>query len=163
MFSIKDLSVFVTNSFFLVWSGIFLFKHLPSASCYTPWLCLLGLFQGNISLLLHTLGSIVCGIWHGDSKLVKSVPGYMFWASCFVAGCCYIWAMAMVGIIHGKPPPCEEKFRPILLGHFVHGLWTVALFLGMFVYAGLLKKEKPPTTGPQSPTVQGQQNVVVEI
>ena len=120
----------------LSWTLYEMMLYPPTTKCFYPWICLLGLAIGNLAILMYTAGNVICACWHGSSNEIrKSVPGCIFWTGCLLAGACYAWDMAIVGIVNFniKKPICEDIYHIVLLGHFIHGVLLVVSFFGMYI------------------------------
>lgn len=126
-------SGFLTGTIVGIVNSIPFVKRVPLL-CLDPWFCNMGMSIGNVMIISHLLGKMVCDIFNGK-EINVSLPGCGASLVGILAGASYIWGLFIIS--NGHPDYCHNEIPQILwtmiILHLINGLLHVLAFLIMCV------------------------------
>ena len=124
--------------------------HSPPFDCLTPWVCILAMMCGNLTVFFKLAGQFLCSVWQGEQTKMTA-PGCWFVVGCLIAAVGYIVSLVLLGYIPENGPihlknctqPIPKRLTDLLYAHVYFGALHVVLVVLVLIYRLFKCNNKP--------------------
>ena len=128
------------HAIFLIWTAVTVVHSIQyiqrvPLSCLGPWISSMGMGIGNLMIVSHFAGKLLCELFTGESAGV-SIPGFGASVALILSASSYCWGIFLLA--NEKPDYCHDEIPQALwtlLGaHVVNGIVHLVGFVFLFIY-----------------------------